>query len=76
MSGSRVGSILMCRNNDGRSAPGTTNFTVQDYGQRPLISSQSRDPIMDAWSKALEIKSKKEIPPSTNNNSSEVQAAS
>ncbi|MCP9262744.1 Hit zinc finger family protein [Dirofilaria immitis] len=50
-----------CRNNDGRSAPGTTNFTVQDYGQRPLISSQSRDPIMDAWSKALEIKSKRKF---------------
>ncbi|VIO97832.1 HIT zinc finger family protein [Brugia malayi] len=56
------------RNNDGRGTLGTPS----DY--RSSIAPQA-DPIMDAWSKALESKTKKEIP-SNINNSSEVQAIS
>ncbi|EJD74354.1 hypothetical protein LOAG_18318 [Loa loa] len=63
------------RNNDGRGASGTPNFAVRDCDQRPSIPPQTGDPIMDAWSRALEGKIKKEIPPNTNN-SNEVQTAS
>ncbi|VDM07862.1 unnamed protein product [Wuchereria bancrofti] len=59
------------RNNDGR---GTPNFAVHDCDHRPSIAPQA-DPIMDAWSKALESKTKKEIS-SNINNSSEVQTIS
>ncbi|EJW70072.1 hypothetical protein WUBG_19021, partial [Wuchereria bancrofti] len=58
-------------NNDGR---GTPNFAVHDCDHRPSIAPQA-DPIMDAWSKALESKTKKEIS-SNINNSSEVQTIS
>ncbi|OZC12346.1 hypothetical protein X798_00868 [Onchocerca flexuosa] len=63
------------RNNDSRDMPDTPNFAVQDCDQRPSISSQAEDPIIDAWSKALEIKSKKEVLPNADS-SNEVQTIS
>ncbi|CAG9538187.1 unnamed protein product [Cercopithifilaria johnstoni] len=62
------------RNNDGRGVSGTPNL-MQDCDWRPPIPSQVGDPIMDAWSKALEAKAKKEALPNINS-SSEVQAIS
>ncbi|EJW73389.1 hypothetical protein WUBG_15703 [Wuchereria bancrofti] len=50
------------------------NFAVHDCDHRPSIAPQA-DPIMDAWSKALEKQNKKEIS-SNINNSSEVQTIS
>ncbi|KAL3984647.1 HIT zinc finger family protein [Acanthocheilonema viteae] len=61
--------------NDGRSTPRAPDFGMQDCNWRPLISSQSGDPIMEAWSRALEGKTKKEIP-SNMNSSGEVQTIS
>lgn len=67
--------FLICRNNDGRGAPGTPNFATRGCDQRPSIPSQAGDPIVDAWSRALEGKTKKEIPPNINS-SNEVQTTS
>uniref|UniRef100_A0A0R3RRR6 Box C/D snoRNA protein 1 n=1 Tax=Elaeophora elaphi TaxID=1147741 RepID=A0A0R3RRR6_9BILA len=63
------------RNKDGRGAQGAPNFGMQDCDRRPSIPSQVGDPIMDAWSRALEGRTKKEIPPNINS-SSEVQTIS
>ncbi|VDK82624.1 unnamed protein product [Onchocerca ochengi] len=62
-------------NNDSRDMPGTPNFAMQDCDQRPSTSSQAGDPIIDAWSKALKIKSKKEVLPNIDS-SNEVQTNS
>uniref|UniRef100_A0A915PWP7 Box C/D snoRNA protein 1 n=1 Tax=Setaria digitata TaxID=48799 RepID=A0A915PWP7_9BILA len=63
------------RNSNSRGAPHISTFASQDCDQRPLIHSQITDAVVDAWSKALETKSKKEEPPYVNC-SSEVQTGS
>ncbi|VDK87352.1 unnamed protein product [Litomosoides sigmodontis] len=51
------------RNNDGRGTVAVTNFGMQDSNWRPPTPSQAGDPIVDAWSKALADKTKKETLP-------------